>query len=81
MALKARIMANVDSSPFSRKEQKELTKNPIKPTLDHKVSCPCGKFNGQVKEMTHEGHEYRCPVCGNYNMLMGMLYVRIIDEV
>jgi len=80
MALKAWIMAKWDHSPFSKKEQKDLKQFPPDVTPERNVSCPCGKFEGQVKEMTHEGHEYRCPKCGNYNMLMGMLYVRIIDE-
>jgi DNA-directed RNA polymerase subunit RPC12/RpoP len=81
MVLKVRIMAKWDNSPFSKKEQKDLKQFPPFVTVEHNVSCPCGKFKGQVKEMTHEGDEYRCPACGNYNMLMGMLYVRIIDEV
>jgi hypothetical protein len=67
-----------DSSKFTRKEQNDLKKNPIRISGNSNVSCPCGRFkNKPVKFLKKNGREYYCPECGNYIFLRGMFYVRL----
>jgi hypothetical protein len=76
----AKVMAKWDASKFTKKEIRDLEKNPVKITDETNVSCPCGRFKGTVKELANNEGELRCPVCGNYNMLRGLLYLRIFNR-
>jgi hypothetical protein len=76
----AKVMAKFDNAPFTRKEIKDLEKNPVVISEENHVSCPCGKFSGTVKELADDNCELKCPVCGNFNILRGMLYLRIFNK-
>lgn len=80
MDYKTKVIAKWDNSKFTKKESKELTANPPVVSDESTVSCPCGKFKGTVKMLKNNNGELRCPVCGNYNLLRGMVYLRIFND-
>ncbi len=82
--LKTIVMAKWDNAPFTKKELKQLKEHPPKVDEDTTVTCPCGRFTkGKVKDLKHDGDsqfELRCPACGNFNLRVGLLFLRIFED-